>query len=105
MTSAARLTRMLKVLSVGTRVQMIQLLKHGPLCVGALAAQLDVTQGAVSQHLRVLREVGIVVANRRGLFVHYGLNEKALGNWKAAINHLLEPGRPQQSCGCKRRKP
>ena len=103
MTSAARLTQMLKVLSVGTRVRMIQLLKRGPLCVGALAARLEVTQGAVSQHLRVLREAGIVVAHRRGLFVHYGLNERVIGNWRAAIDRLLGPGSPRQTCACRRR--
>ena len=50
------LARILKVLSVGARVRIVQLLKGRVLCVGALASQLDVTQGAVSQHLRVMRD-------------------------------------------------
>jgi ArsR family transcriptional regulator, arsenate/arsenite/antimonite-responsive transcriptional repressor len=43
----------------------------GPLCVNALAHQLNITQSAVSQHLRVLRNIGLVRGERRGAFVHY----------------------------------
>ena len=56
-----KLARLLKVLSVGTRVHILQLLKGRALCVGALSARLDVTQGAVSQHLRVMRNAGLVI--------------------------------------------
>ena len=55
------LARLLKVLSVETRVRIVQLLKDRALCVNALAARLDVTQGAVSQHLRVMRDAGLVM--------------------------------------------
>ena len=44
--SAKELARLLKVLSVETRVQIVQLLKGRALCVNALAARLNVTQGA-----------------------------------------------------------
>jgi DNA-binding transcriptional ArsR family regulator len=43
----------------------------GPLCVNALAHRLKITQSAVSQHLRVLRNIGLVRGARRGAFVHY----------------------------------
>jgi DNA-binding transcriptional ArsR family regulator len=78
-----------KILSVSTRVQILQLLKGRALCVGALSARLDVTQGAVSQHLRILRDAGLVVAEKRGYFVHYRLNEKTLSKWKGMIDKLL----------------
>jgi len=50
------LSRLLKVLSVETRVRIVQLLKGRALCVNALASRLDVTPGAVSQHLRIMRD-------------------------------------------------
>ena len=53
---ADEVARILKILSVRTRVRIVQVLKGRVLCVGAIASQLDVTQGAVSQHLRVMRE-------------------------------------------------
>jgi len=85
------LGRLLKVLSVGTRVRIVQLLKARALCVNALAARLDVTQGAVSQHLRILRDAGLVIGEKRGYFVHYRLNEKTLAAWREAIGELLAP--------------
>lgn len=90
MTDPDNLARILKVLSVGTRVRIIQLLKGRALCVGALAARLDVTQGAVSQHLRILRDAGLVTAEKRGYFVHYRLNGRALAKCRALLEGLLE---------------
>ena len=88
---ADKLARALKVLSVGTRVRLIALLKGRSLCVNALAARLGVTQGAVSQHLRILRDAGLVVDEKRGYYVHYRLNEKTLAAWRAALARFLAP--------------
>jgi DNA-binding transcriptional ArsR family regulator len=88
---AGRLARLLKVLSVGTRVRIVQLLKARSLCVNALAARLDVTQGAVSQHLRVMRDAGLVIDEKRGYYIHYRLNEGTLAVWREEIERLLAP--------------
>jgi DNA-binding transcriptional ArsR family regulator len=85
------LARILKVLSVGTRVRIVQLLRSRALCVNALAARLDVTQGAVSQHLRILRDAGLVIDEKRGYHVHYRLNEATLASWREAVDRLLAP--------------
>lgn len=84
-----KLVKVFKALSAETRVRIVQLLKDRALCVGALAARLDVTQGAVSQHLRVLRDADLVIAEKRGYYVHYRLNEKTLTKWQRAIAQLL----------------
>ena len=85
----AQLAYCLKVLSVASRLRILQLLKGRALCVGTLAARLHVTQGAVSQHLRILREAGLVIAERRGYYVHYRLNEAVLREWRVAIDTML----------------
>jgi len=92
MSKTSDLAYICKILSVGTRVQILQLLKGRALCVGALSARLDVTQGAVSQHLRVLRDADLVVAEKRGYFVHYRLNEKTLSKWKSMMDKLHASG-------------
>lgn len=89
MTDAQKLARIFKALSVDTRVRLVQLLKDRALCVGALSARLDVTQGAVSQHLRVLRDADLVVPEKRGYYVHYCLNEKTLLKWKNTVERFL----------------
>jgi len=51
----------------------------GSLCVGAIAKRLDLTQSAVSQHLRILEEAGLVVPERKGMRVHYSIARSELG--------------------------
>jgi len=91
MADSDKLARIFKVLSVTTRVRMIALLKERPMCVSALARQLEVTPAAVSQHLRILRDADIVVGRKRGYFVHYALNEATLGEWNKLTQALLKP--------------
>jgi len=87
---ADEVARVASVLSVPTRVRIIDLLRKHPLCVGALARKLDVTQGAVSQHLRVLRDHDVVIAEKRGYYTHYRLNEKTVAKWKAITERFLQ---------------
>jgi len=56
-----------------------------------LAARLDVTQGAVSQHLRIMRDAGLVTGEKRGYYVHYRLKRRTLAAWREAIGDLLDP--------------
>jgi DNA-binding transcriptional ArsR family regulator len=50
----------------GTRREILERLRRGPLAVGELAAELPVSRPAVSQHLRVLKEAGLVTERRNG---------------------------------------
>lgn len=83
--------RIFKVLSVGTRVRMIDLLKRRSLCVNALARALNITPAAISQHLRVLRDADIVIADKQGYFVHYRINEGTLAEWNKTAQSLFLP--------------
>ncbi len=99
MNDAAQLALRMKVLAVGSRVAILQLLKKRALCVNALAAQLGLTQSAVSQHLRIMRDAGLVIDEKRGYFVHYRLNEQTLATWRNEIDQLLEPGDGKEPTG------
>ena len=59
------------------------------LCVNALSHRLQVTQSAVSQHLRILRQVGLVQGVRRGPFMHYTLNKDTLEAYREALRTTL----------------
>jgi DNA-binding transcriptional ArsR family regulator len=65
-----------------TRLKLVKLLcrQRDPdaLCVNALASLLGVTQSAVSQHLRVLRSIGLVKGERRGYHIHYYINPEVV---------------------------
>ena len=77
-----------------TRLRLFKLLcqQRTPdaLCVNALAALLGVTQSAVSQHLRVLKGVGLVKGERRGRHVHYFVNQKALEKCQSLLSTVLK---------------
>jgi len=84
-----RITRICEVFASETRVRIIQLLRQHPLCVNALAARLEVTHSAVSQHLRVLRNAGLVFGEKRGYWVHYEVNEDELEQCAEALAEFL----------------
>ena len=92
MADAEEIARMFKLLSVEARVRIVQLLNGRALCVGALAARLDITQGAVSQHLRVLRDAGMVEAEKRGYFVHYRVKPEAMKRLEEAASGFVATG-------------
>jgi DNA-binding transcriptional ArsR family regulator len=82
--------RIFKVLAVATRVRMIELLKQRSLCVNALARTLEISSAAVSQHLRILRDAEIVIADKQGYYVHYRVNTQTLAEWNETAKSLLE---------------
>ncbi len=90
--------RICRVLSVDTRVRILELLRAHTLCVGALANRLNVTQGAVSQHLRILRDAGLVESDRQGYYVHYTVNQKALAECQDVLLRFLKPEVHPKSC-------
>ena len=61
-----------------TRRAIVLLLAAGPMSVGDLAAQLPVTRPAVSQHLKVLKDAGLVVDRREGRWSYYTIVPDAL---------------------------
>lgn len=62
-----------------TRRQIFELLRAGPRSVGELASDLPVSRPAVSQHLRVLEEVGLVTHRRNGTRHVYELDSAGVG--------------------------
>lgn len=68
----------LAALGEPTRFRLLQLLLERDLCVGALARELGISEPAVSQHLKKLRESGLVVGEKRGYWTHYVVNAAVL---------------------------
>lgn len=89
MVSAAEAAKIFKVLSVEPRVRMMLLLREKSYCVNALAHFLGISPAAVSQHLRTMRESGIVIPEKRGYFVHYRIDEVRLRHWEAVAHGIL----------------
>ena len=78
----------LKALADENRLLILRLLLRRNCCVRALARQLDVSEAAVSQHLKVLREAGVVFGEKRGYFMHYTVNRAALTELAALLSSM-----------------
>jgi ArsR family transcriptional regulator len=87
------LVRFFKALADETRLRLVALLAQQEpgraLCVGRLAQELEVTASAVSQHLRVLKDLGLVHAERRGYRIHYFLDQERVATYQALIREQL----------------
>src|SRR5688572_17611929 len=71
--SAAQAARLLRALSNQNRLMLLCLLVEGEKTVGELNESLPLSQSALSQHLAVLREEGMVSTRRDGQKIYYGL--------------------------------
>ena len=84
---------------------MLKLLchQHEPdaLCVNALVGLLGVSQPAISQHLRVLKSVGLVKGERRGYHVHYAVNAAILNHYKELVSEVLSQGEQLKEEPCR----
>jgi len=94
------LAHILKVICDPTRLKILEALSSGPLCVSAIADNLGVTQSAVSQHLRLLHQIDLVTAEKRGYWVHYGLDRERLRALSSQFEDWCERllARPFPSC-------
>ncbi len=110
----ADLTEMLKALADDSRLKMVVLLLKWDYCVGALARKLDLTESAVSQHLKVLRMAGLVTGEKRGYYTHYQVDRnllmalaeqlKTLASSRSEISHCQKSSFSNQNCCKKERK-
>ena len=88
------LTEIFRVLGDPTRVRILDALSRGDLCVGDLAAQLGVTESAVSHQLRLLRGARIVRPRREGRMIFYSLDDRhVLELFEQGLRHVQEAGR------------
>src|SRR6478672_3138249 len=73
----------LDALGDGTRRTIFELLGEEPRSVGELAARLPVSRPAVSQHLKVLKEIGLVIDRAEGTRRIYRLDPQGVGALRA----------------------
>jgi DNA-binding transcriptional ArsR family regulator len=73
-----------------TRREIMERLRTGPRPVGEIAAELPISRPAVSQHLRVLKEAGLVTERKDGTRRIYGVEPKAIGDLRAYFDSFWE---------------
>lgn len=92
----------LRALADPTRREILNLLKKGRLPAGEIAEHFDISTAAVSRHLAVLREAGLVFDEREGKFVYYSLNTSVLEEillWLTDLKGDAAKGNVCPDCG------
>lgn len=88
------------VLGDPQRLNLVRTLLKIDLCVGALARRLGLSEPALSQHLKLLREAGMVQGEKRGYWTHYRIDREALRGVARELADLAELPQPfEAACG------
>jgi DNA-binding transcriptional ArsR family regulator len=88
MTPADDIVAVLRVLADPTRRAVYeQIVEAGELTVGALTERNDVSQPAISQHVRALKEAGLLGERREGRQIHYRCQPRGLAPLVDWLDH------------------
>lgn len=106
-----RAANMLKLLGDKTRLTIVAILKQRECCVCEFQEVFDMSQPSISQHLRKLKDAGMVKEERRGQWIYYSLNQKSelYELVETILEHvpdqtekikMIEKSNPTIRCGC-----
>jgi DNA-binding transcriptional ArsR family regulator len=101
----------LKLLGDKTRLTIVGILKQRECCVCEFLEVFDTSQPSISQHLRKLKDAGMVKEERRGQWIYYSLNQQSeiYGLIQDILEHvpdqtdkikMIEKNNPTLRCGC-----
>ena len=97
--------KLFKCLADGNRMRIIRLLSERKYCVKALAKQLGISEPAVSQHMRLLKETGLVIiGEKNGYNIHYAVNKDKLMELSCIAAEMAEKVQAERQCGGNCRK-
>lgn len=74
----------------GTRRTILEMLRSGSRSVGDIASELPVSRPAVSQHLKVLREAGLVTVEIQGTRRLYSIDPKGIGSLRTYVETMWD---------------
>lgn len=65
------ISQVLKAMSHPARLQMVELLLQRRMCVRSLARHFEVSEPTISVHLKVLKNAGLIVGEKKSYYMHY----------------------------------
>ena len=80
-----------KALADANRRKILKLLgKQDSMTAGEIAGQFTISQPAISDHLKILRNAGLIYPEKRGQFIYYQLNASVMQEMTALVFDLLK---------------
>lgn len=90
--------KLFKALGDEKRLDIMSMLYEHGFCVGALAKSLGMSEAAVSQHIRILRDVGLLKGEKRGGYTFYEINFALINSLAEDIGELLNRKQKRNEC-------
>lgn len=84
-----------RALADDTRRNIILLLLRHSYCVSALARRLNISESAVSQHLKILRQAMLLHGEKRGYYMHYDIDREKLRDLAREIEAMADTTRAE----------
>lgn len=81
--------KVFKAIGDETRLKILILLSTKNICAKGIAKHLEISEAAVSQHIKVLKEANLIIAYKNGYYVMYELNNEVLEESKNFIDILI----------------
>lgn len=88
--------KQLKAIADANRLRILACLKKGEVCVCDFIDVLNISQPAVSQHLRKLKEANIITERKVGTWKHYRIHEQQT----PLMQNVIATIDAQWTCGC-----
>jgi DNA-binding transcriptional ArsR family regulator len=103
----SKVQQVLQAISEPRRREILRLVREGELAAGDIAAHFDVTRPAVSQHLTILKNAGLLRERREGTRRFYIARPEALGElraflddfWAQGLQHLKQAAEEEERRG------
>ena len=81
--------KVFKAIGDETRLEILILLSTKNVCAKGIAKHLEISEAAVSQHIKVLKEANLIIAYKNGYYVMYELNKEVLEEAKNFMDLLI----------------
>ncbi len=81
--------KVFKAIGDETRIKILVLLSKKNICAKGIARHLQISEAAVSQHIKILKEANLIIGYKRGYHVIYDLNKQVLEEAIEFINALI----------------
>ena len=78
-----------KALAHPIRIKIVMKLLSGPLCVCVLNENVEFSQSNLSQHLKILKDAGILKAEKDGIRIIYSIKDEEVRNLLLVTEHII----------------
>jgi ArsR family transcriptional regulator len=85
-----------QALSDPTRREILRLLRKRAMTAGDIADRFPLARSTLSGHFNILKNAGLIVAERNGTSISYSLNVSVVEQTMAAVMDLFDVGKPQR---------